>query len=238
MLPAYDAGYIDMKKQYLTIGINGMLEAAEYKGLIPGNNSEYIQFLQDNLKIIYDSNKKARQSYNIIVNTEFVPAENLGIKNYHWDLKDGYKVNPNRNCYNSYFYPAEAEEDECNVFDKFILHGKDVVKYLDGGSALHLNLADYPTKEGYKQLFELAAKTGCNYWTTNIAVTVCEDCGFITKKTQHHCHRCKSRNVTWATRIIGYLRKITNFSEGRQVEAAMRHYHKIDPTKLLESDKQ
>ena len=96
---------------------------------------------------------------------------------------------------------------------------------------MHLNLEEYPTFEGYKRLFELAAKTGCNYWTTNIAVTCCEDCGYITKKTQHHCHRCKSKNVTWATRIIGYLRKINNFSEGRQLEASIRHYHKIHPNK-------
>ena len=231
MLPAYDSGFIDMKKQYLTVGINGMLEAAEYKGLTAGNNPEYIKFLQDNLKIIYKCDKEARQKYGIITNCEFCPAENLGIKNYHWDLKDGYVVNPNRNCYNSYFYPPEASEDECNIADKFVLHGKEVIQYLDGGSALHLNLEEYPTFEGYKRLFELAAKTGCNYWTTNIAVTCCEDCGYITKKTQHHCHRCKSKNVTWATRIIGYLRKINNFSEGRQLEASMRHYHKIHPNK-------
>ena len=231
MLPAYDSGFIDMKKQYLTIGINGILEAAEYKGLTAGNNPEYIKFLQDNLGIIYRCNKQARQKYNISCNTEEVPAENLGIKNYHWDLKDGYVVNPKRNCYNSYFYPPEASEDECNIADKFVLHGKEVIQYLDGGSALHLNLEEYPTFEGYKRLFELAAKTGCNYWTTNIAVTCCEDCGYITKKTQHHCHRCKSKNVTWATRIIGYLRKINNFSEGRQLEASMRHYHKIHPNK-------
>lgn len=231
MLPAYDSGFIDMKKQYLTVGINGMLEAAEYKGLTAGNNPEYIKFLQDNLKIIYKCDKEARQKYGINTNAEIVPAENLGIKNYHWDLKDGYVVNPKRNCYNSYFYPPEASEDECNIADKFVLHGKEVIQYLDGGSALHLNLEEYPTFEGYKRLFELAAKTGCNYWTTNIAVTCCEDCGYITKKTQHHCHRCKSKNVTWATRIIGYLRKINNFSEGRQLEASMRHYHKIHPNK-------
>ena len=101
MLPAYDSGFIDMKKQYLTVGINGMLEAAEYKGLTAGNNPEYIKFLQDNLKIIYKCDKEARQKYGINTNAEIVPAENLGIKNYHWDWKDGYVVDPNRNCYNS-----------------------------------------------------------------------------------------------------------------------------------------
>lgn len=225
LLPAYSSHFISMKKQYSTIGINGMLEAAEFVGLKPGNNDEYKDFLKANLKLIYDRNKEARKEYGMLINTEFVPAENLGVKNYKWDKEDGYVVNPKRNCYNSYFYAVEDES--CSIVDKFVLHGREINQYLDGGSALHLNLAEYPTEEGYMKLFELAAKTGCNYWTTNVAVTCCEDCGYIDKHTLHHCTKCGSKNVTWATRIIGYLRKITNFSEERQIEERMRYYHKL-----------
>lgn len=226
MLPAYDSGFISMKKQYLTIGINGVLESAEFLGIDCSNNDEYKDYLKSVLKIIYDKNRQASTQYGLMFNTEFVPAEGLGIKNYNWDANDHYVVNPNRNCYNSYMYPVEA--DDVNLVDKFVLHGKEITQYLDGGSALHLNLAEYPTKQGFKQLFELAAKTGCNYWTTNVAVTCCEDCGYINKHTVHHCVKCGSSNVTWATRIIGYLKKITNFSEGRQVEERMRFYSKFD----------
>ena len=56
-------------------------------------------------------------------------AENLGVKNAKWDKEDGYFVP--RECYNSYFYLVEAET--CNLADKFILHGKKLTKYLDGG---------------------------------------------------------------------------------------------------------
>ena len=91
-------------------------------------------FLNKNLKIIYKCDKEARQKYGIITNCEFVPAENLGIKNYHWDLKDGYVVNPKRNCYNSYFYLPD--DSSINILDKFILHGKDTTKYLDGGQPI------------------------------------------------------------------------------------------------------
>ena len=233
MLPAYDAGFIALEKQYLTLGINGMLEAAEFLGMTAGNNEPYKNFLKKYLKIIYDCNKAARAEYGIMFNTEFVPAENLGVKNYAWDKKDGYVVNPKRNCYNSYFYPSEATEEEVNIVDKFVLHGSEITQYLDGGSALHLNLAEYPTEEGYKRLFELAAKTGCNYWTTNIAVTCCEDCGYIDKRTLHHCSKCGSKKVSWATRIIGYLRKVTSFSEQRQLEERMRFYSKAPFTPSL-----
>lgn len=233
MLPAYDAGFITMKKQYVTIGVNGILESAEFLGIKPTNNKEYINYLQEVLTIIRDNNMKARTKYGIMSNCEVVPAENLGSKNYNWDKEDGFVVNPNRVSYNSYFYKVEADDMDTNIIDKFVLHGKQVVKYLDGGSALHLNLAEYPTKEGYKKLYKLAAKTGCNYWTTNIAVTCCEDCGHINKNTVHSCVKCGSQKVTWATRIIGYLKKITSFSETRQLEERLRFYSKEEPYKIL-----
>lgn len=224
MLPIYDAGYIDMGKQFLTIGINGLVDAAEFMGLNASNNPEYKEFTSKFLKVIYDTNNEGKQEYKTLFNTEFVPAENLGVKNYNWDKKDGYVVNPKRNCYNSYMYAVEDED--ITPIDKFLIHGKENLQYLDGGSALHLNLEEYPTKEGYKKLYRIAAKTGCNYWTTNVKVTCCEDCGYIDKHTLDKCPKCGSTNVSYATRIIGYLKKINSFSSPRQQEADMRYYHK------------
>lgn len=227
MLPVYNAGYINMKKQFLTIGINGVLEGAEFLGYKPGNNEEYKNFTSKFLKVIYDTNFEGKREYGVMFNTEFIPGESVGCKNYKWDRKDGYVVNPKRNCYNSYLYPVE--DDEVDIVDKFIIHGKENLQYLDGGSALHLNLEEYPNKEGYKKLYYLAAETGCNYWTTNIKVTCCEDCGHIAKQTLTKCPKCGSKNITYATRIIGYLKKVSSFSSERQKEEDMRFYHKVKP---------
>lgn len=227
MLDAYKEGYIDMSKQFMTIGINGVLEAAEFMGYTANNNEEYKKFTASLLKVIYETNKEGKQRHNIMFNTEFVPAENLGVKNYNWDKSDGYIVSDSRNCYNSYLY--KVEDSEIDPIDKFYLHGKENLQYLDGGSALHLNLEEYPTKETYKKLYKVAAKTGCNYWTWNVAITCCEekDCGYIDKRTLDHCSRCGSKNVTHATRVIGYLRKINNYSSERQKEADKRFYAKV-----------
>lgn len=227
MLDAYKEGFIDMNKQFLTIGINGLLESAEYKGCKIDNNEEYKEFTSNLLKVIFDENKQARKQYGINFNTEFIPGENLGVKNYNWDKKDGYKVNENRVCYNSYLYAVE--DTEIDPIDKFFLHGKENLQYLDGGSALHLNLEEYPTKESYKKLYKVAAKTGCNYWTTNVAITCCEEksCGYIDKRTLDHCSKCGSKNIKHATRVIGYLRKISNYSQERQKEADKRFYVKM-----------
>ncbi|NMH66444.1 anaerobic ribonucleoside-triphosphate reductase [Shewanella salipaludis] len=222
MLPVYDAGFIHLDKQFLTIGINGMVEAAESRGIVPGNNSEYKAFVESQLKVIYQANKVASQRWGYKFNTEFVPAENLGVKNAKWDRKSGLKVN--RDCYNSYFYPVEDES--LNLVDKFVLHGKELTQFLDGGSALHLNLEEYPDPEQYFKLYQIAARTGCNYWTTNIKVTICNSCRHIDKQTRYHCSVCHSTDVDWATRVIGYLKRVTSFSQPRQKEHALRHYHR------------
>lgn len=219
MLPVYDAGYIALEKQYLTIGINGFVEAAEFLGIDISPNTDYFNFGESILKPIYEANKAARTD-KIMFNTEFVPAENLGVKNAKWDCEDGYFVP--RDCYNSYFY--KVEDESTNLIDKFILHGTRLTKYLDGGSALHANLAEHLTKEQYASLLKTAVKTGCSYFTFNIPNTVCNDCGYISKHRLAKCPKCGSDDLDYITRIIGYLKRVSRFSEARQKEEANRYY--------------
>lgn len=221
MLPVYDAGFISIQKQFLTIGINGIVEAAESLGITPGNNDKYKNFLRNQLEPIYQLNKEAFSSFGFRFNTEFVPAENLGIKNANWDRADGLEVN--RDCYNSYFYPVE--NSEINIIDKIILHGNEIIQYLDGGSALHLNLNEIPTEEAFRKLLYATAKSGCNYFCFNILSTICNDCNYIDKQTKTKCSKCDSNNIDYATRIIGYLKRVSNFSSPRQLEHNKRYYH-------------
>ena len=228
LLTVYDAGFISLDKQFLTIGINGMAEAAESQGITVGNNDAYKRFVQQHLKVIYDANKQAKLTYGYLFNTEFVPAENLGVKNSKWDKADGYQVT--RDCYNSYFYVVEDEQT--NALDKFILHGKELIDYLDGGSALHLNLDEKLTTDGYLSLINLAAKTGCNYFCINVKITICNRCEHIDKRTLAHCPDCGSPDIDYGTRVIGYLKRVSAFSSGRRQEHALRHYHRKQPAEV------
>ena len=218
MLPVYDAGFITLDKQFLTIGINGMAEAAEACGITVGYNDDYVRFVQDRLKIIFEANQAASRHYGVKFNTEFVPAENLGVKNARWDRADGYKVS--RDCYNSYFYVVEDEE--INALDKFLLHGRELVDWLDGGSALHLNLDEALPESGYRSLLDIAARTVC----INVRITICNECGHIDKRTLHACSHCGSDDIDYGTRVIGYLKRVSAFSSGRRREHALRHYHR------------
>lgn len=222
MLPLFDAGYINLSRQYLTIGVNGLVEAAEFMGLKINDNPQYLEFVQTVLGLVEKYNKQYR-SKEVMFNCEMIPAENVGVKHAKWDREDGYFVP--RDCYNSYFYAVE--DDSLTVIDKFKLHGAPYIEHLTGGSALHMNLEEHLSKDQYLQLFKVAAKEGCNYFTFNIPNTVCNDCGHIDKSYLKECPVCKSKNVDYLTRIIGYLKRVSNFSQARQAEAERRYYAKV-----------
>ena len=219
MLPLFDAGFINIGRQYLTIGVNGLVEAAEFLGIKITDNPDYVAFVQGVLGMIERLNKKYRTK-DVMFNCEMIPAENVGVKHAKWDKEDGYIVP--RDCYNSYFYIVEDENT--NILDKFRLHGSKYIEHLTGGSALHMNLEEHLSKAQYRQLLRVAAKEGCNYFTFNIPNTICNTCGHIDKRYLHECPKCHSTDVDYATRIIGYMKRVSSFSQPRQKEAARRYY--------------
>lgn len=217
LLPAYSTGFISLDKQFCTIGINGMLEASEFE-----RGKADTAFFSQYLKEIYENNKEWKKLTGVKFNTEFVPAENLGVKNAKWDKEAGLQAP--RGCYNSYFFPVE--DDSYNIIDKLRLHGKENTQWLDGGSACHLNLEQLMSKEQAYDLICMAGKLGVNYWTFNVLMTLCNDCGFINVNTENHCTKCGSKDIDYATRVIGYLKRISSFSTERQKEAGLRIYNK------------
>ena len=226
MLPLFDAGYINIQRQYLTIGVNGTVEAAESLGIQISDNKEYEEFVGSILGLIEQYNKQYR-SKDVLFNCEMIPAENVGVKHARWDREAGYFVP--RDCYNSYFYIVE--DPNTDIIEKFRLHGRRYIEHLTGGSALHMNLDEHLGKAQYRQLLRIAAKEGCNYFTFNIPNTLCNECGTIDKRHLEECPHCHSHNVDYLTRVIGYLKRVSNFSVDRQKEAA-RRYYSLNPEKV------
>ena len=224
LLTIFDAGFIDLDRQYLTIGINGFVEGAEFLGIdINPDDERYQRYAEEILGTIKRLNLEARTE-KCKFNTEFVPAESLGCKNAKWDKKDGYKVP--RDCYNSYFYIVEDEN--CDPVIKFRYQGIKFTGCCDGGSALHNNLDEHLSASQYRILMDVAVKEGCNYFTYNIKNTICNKCGYISKYTLDKCPQCGSTDVDYGTRIIGYLKRVSSFSAGRQVEERLRAYNRLN----------
>lgn len=235
LLGVYTAEFINLDKQYLTVGVNGFVEAAEflatkdntiYNGIkVDPNNNGYKLLARDILGTIKAANKRDRTEHSMF-NTEFVPGENASAKLYNWDKRDGYMVPEGRNLYNSYFYVVE--DTTIDPVKKFYYQGQGFATECDGGVANHVNLSEFLTKKQYRFLMDVAVKAGCNYFTFNIPATICNDCGCRDKRFLHECPKCGSHNLDWETRVVGYLRRISNFSEARQKEASKRAYGKVE----------
>lgn len=224
LMPTYDAGFIHLDKQYLTIGLNGLNQAAEFLGLKCTKNKQYGEFCHMIFGTVKEQNALHKTKHTMF-NTEQVPAESLAVKNYNWDKEDGYWVPEDTNLYASYIF--KPNDPKISVLDKIEMHGRDYIgDYLDGGSAAHINLSEHLTTKQYDTLLHHAAKTGCQYLTFNVPNSECEDCGWIGKTPVDECPHCHSKNIVYWDRIIGYLTKIRNWSEGRRIEQKTRVYTK------------
>lgn len=219
MIPLYDAGFVSPEKQYLTVGVNGLVEAAEFLGIAIGDNPSYRKFVDLVLNTIHIRNVEDAEP-GVMFNTEYVPAESLGVKNAKWDKADGLSVP--RDCYNSYFFAVE--DPQTSVLDKIRLHGKRYIQNLDGGSACHINLEEHLTETQYELLIRTAIGEGCSYFTFNVPNTICNDCGHISKHQLAKCPACGSDNLDYATRIIGYLTRVSKWSAERKEEYARRYF--------------
>lgn len=89
LLPVYKAGFIDLKKQYLTIGINALNQCAEFLGIKCDKNEDYKKLCNFIFTTLKENNTK-RKTDKLMFNTEFTPCESAAIKMYNRDKKDGY----------------------------------------------------------------------------------------------------------------------------------------------------
>lgn len=228
LLPVYSEGFISLNKQYLTIGINGLNQSWEYLGGKCNNNREYQEFCQFIFSTIKEANQKANGKFNghkLSFNTECTPCESLAVKNYNWDKQENYWVPEDTNLYASYIF--KPNDPNISPLEKMILHGSNYIgDYLDGGSAAHINLSEHLSLEQNKKLLKFAAENGCQYFTYNVPNAECQDCGFITKVPIKKCPKCGSTHIDLYDRIIGYLTRINNWTEGRQIEQKSRIYSK------------
>ncbi len=225
MLTVYDAGFISMNKQYLTVGINGLNQAAEFLGLKVGDNKDYEDFCTSIFSTIKNANAK-HKTKELMFNTECTPCESAAIKLYDRDKKDGYWVPEDTNLYASYIF--KPNDPTLTIYDKLKMHGNGYIgDFLDGGAACHINLESHLDKRQYEVALKYAAQVGCKYFTFNVPNCECDECHYIAKQPFAKCPKCGSEKVSLWDRIIGYLTKVKNWSVGRQKEYKTRIKHAL-----------
>lgn len=222
MIPIYKAGYIELDKLYSTVGLGGLVEASEYHGYTPVHKDEgYMNFMESVLMMVEQLNSEAQEFFGFKINAEQAPLESAGYKLAQWAKEDGLKVN--RDVYTSYMY---VPSDNTNFMDKLIAHGKRLTSKTSGGSAAHINLEDLLTEQQYYAIIEASAQLGVPYFCFNTKMTICNVCEHIERTTERYCKKCGSSDVSGATRVVGYLKRVDNFSAARQQEESTRYYAK------------
>lgn len=230
LLPAYSAGFIDLNKQYLTIGINGLTASAEFLNIPIKDCKDYQEYCQLIFSTIKEQNIK-HKTKKTTYNTECIPAESCGAKLYNADKEDGYWVPKDINLYTSYIF--KPYDQTMSILEKIKLHGSNYIgDFLDGGSACHINLSKHPDINQARLFLKYMAVVGCQYGTINVINSECKHCGHIEKTQFTVCPKCGSTEIDNWDRIIGYLTKIANWSDPRKKEQALRAYSDISKVKF------
>lgn len=225
MFASSNGGYIYIRKLYSTVGLIGYQESAMFMGLDISKNDDYINFLNLLLSTVKEQNKVHSihdKKRPFLFNSEAIPGENLAVKFYQKDKKDGYYVPKDRNLFASYFF--NPWDDKISVLDKMYLHGECTSKSTDGGQACHINLMEDLSVEQYEKLIDYSTKEKTTYWTINRPISTCPDCGYVHNGPLDVCPKCGCKEMDWWTRIIGYLRPLSSFSKERFKEAKRRVY--------------
>jgi ribonucleoside-triphosphate reductase len=229
MFASSNSGYIYMKKLYSTLGLIGYCEAAQFMNLEVSNNDEYKDFIGYIFGIVKRENKKhtvRSGKYPIMFNSEAVPGETMAVRFYNWDKEDGYEVPENQNLYSCYFFLPW--DDKISVLDKLSLHGRGIAEQCDGGQACHVNLESHLTEKQYEKIIDYCIKEGTNYFTFNIPMSKClnPECKHVVNAPITKCPKCGGEHIDYYTRIIGYLRPVSDWGAARQKEFTQRKFNR------------
>ena len=215
LLPLYTHGFMDLSKQFLIIGINGMYESAEAMN-IP--LSRYPVFAQRVLHMINYLNKiKAKElkekGYEVSFAIEQVPAENLAIKLADLDRALGYQ--DKYELYSNQWTPLTEDVD---FFERIEIAGQ-LDRMCTGGAIVHLNVNHPISGDMQRRILKHAYKKGVIYCAFNYDLSRCNNCNTITPSKVSVCPICGSTDIDYFYRVVGFITNVRkSWSEPRRRE--------------------
>ena len=210
-LPLYSNGYMDLGKQFSTVGFIGLYEACEIMGY-DNTSDEGVKFGLHILDVINTINDEIAHKYKIPVNLEGIPGENtcvkLAVKDKVLGFNNQYKM------YSNQFIPLSKR---CNIFDRVKLSGA-YDSQCSGGSIMHITIDSKVSKETMKDFVISTLGAGVKYFAFNYKINQCKDCSHIFVGEHEICPECGSKELEKFTRVVGFLTKISQWSQTRQEE--------------------
>lgn len=221
-LPLYSYGFIDIKKQYSTCGINGLYECLDIMGF-DIKSKEGQRFAIKIMNIINNENDKNEKQYQYPHNCEQIPGESASVK---LCLKDKIlKRQDEEHSYDFYSNQFIPLVNDADMLDRIYLQGV-FDKYFSGGSILHINIENrIDDKEKIKELIRECSDKGVIYFALNYNLQMCEN-GHMSVGMNDTCS-CGAKITDSYTRIVGYLTNTKSFNKTRrEVDYPERKFYK------------
>lgn len=201
VLPLYTHGWMDLKRQYSTVGLIGGYEYVKNKGLDilteDGTNALMKVMKTVESKILgYQKEEK-----NCIYNIESIPGESQAVKLCDIDKILGY-CDPKVKLYSNQYVSLM---DECSIYDRMKTQGIfDSVT--SGGAIMHCTYKDSTplTKEQYKSVVKMAKDLHNEYFAINYTYVKCSN-GHRSIGEKDTCDICGEPITTRFQRVVGFI---------------------------------
>ena len=197
--PLYTLGYMELTKQYSTVGVNGLYEAVEIMGydILTKEGQDFTIHILDTIN---DTNNAIQKKYDAPHNVEQIPAENVAVKLAEKDKLLKYN-NGEYDLYSNQFIPLINQAD---LLDRIELQGL-FDSHFSGGAIAHLNIEQrIEDTTVIANLIRIAAKKGVVYFAINFLLNECEE-GHMTVGNNDNCTQCGGEIVNQYTRVVGFL---------------------------------
>ncbi len=222
------------KNHFSTVGIIGMNEACLNfinKNIGSMEGQAFALKVMDHLR---DLLAQVQEESGDIFNLEATPAEGTS---FRLAMLDKQNLNGIR-CANETEYGKGAAPFYTNstqlpvnytddLYDTLQLQDKLQAKYT-GGTVLHIFMGEQISDiEAVKALIrKIAGNYRLPYFTLTPTFSVCPTHGYLNGE-QPRCAHCNQETEIYS-RVVGYLRPIKQWNDGKQAEYAMRHSYRTD----------
>jgi len=208
-------GHFD--NHFSTIGVCGMHEAClNFLGKGIGT-PEGKEFTIEVLNFMREMLLQFQQETGNLYNLEATPAESTAYRLARLDkakypriITSGTEKHPYLT--NSTQLNVDATRD---IFEA-IQHQKDIQPLYTGGTIFHAFLPESIERETCKKLVRKISETPLPYFSITPTFSVCPNHGYLRGK-KFHCPQCNSETEVYS-RIVGYLRPVATWNDGKQQE--------------------
>lgn len=217
---------------FSTIGLIGLNEAC--LNFLDGHNiatNAGQAFAEEVLDFMRSKLETFQRETGHLYNLEATPAESttfrlarLDAKKFHQTQLGFLPTSSDTPMYsNSSQLPVNYTND---VFEMLDLQDNLQTKYT-GGTVLHLFLGEAATDYTSVKNFirKVCERYRLPYFSLTPTFSICEEHGYLSG-AQKKCQHCQSRTEIYS-RVVGYIRPVDQWNEGKQAEFQLRKYFDI-----------